>query len=495
MNHCGLRIRYILLIAFLFVSATVASEKSGVLLPTQRFSHSKQEIAEASSRLCWGIGPIVGIHSAGIQGRLWIRDVVGGMVTTVRDYRSKAGGARLQLLYKMPLNKRTAPYFTIGGGVHLKKVDTLFKNLSFSKWVNMRVMTVGGGIEGRLGKKRIHAVSLELVYQKGQGYYTHTHSALGDASPTTDTITVLAPSFNSSLLYSFYPQKRDREKDSDRDGLFDIVDLCPYESEDLDGFMDSDGCPDWDNDGDGIMDTLDNCLNEAEDQDGILDDDGCPDLDNDFDGIDDEHDRCPSEKEDIDGYEDSDGCPDLDNDADKLLDTYDQCPDIPEDFDGFEDVDGCPDPDNDGDGFADAHDKCPHAAEIKNGYLDDDGCPDTVYIITTASRVIEGIHFRGNSAQLHESSFLILDEIVKTLRIWPDIKVEISGHTDAMGEAKRNKRLSENRAQSVRDYLISQGVEDERVKVRGYGKDRPIAHNSSAAGRAKNRRIEIQRID
>jgi len=98
-----------------------------------------------------------------------------------------------------------------------------------------------------------------------------------------------------------------------------------------------------DTDGDGIPDFRDECPRDAEDVDGFLDDDGCPDLDNDLDGIPDGLDGQPLLMEDYDGFEDEDGVPDLDNDGDGIVDERDMCPDEPEDLDGFEDEDGCPD--------------------------------------------------------------------------------------------------------------------------------------------------------
>ena len=98
--------------------------------------------------------------------------------------------------------------------------------------------------------------------------------------------------------------------DTDRDGIVDDQDHCPFEAEDPDQFQDEDGCPDTDNDGDGVLDKLDRCPLQAEDPDGYSDADGCPDMDNDEDGLPDERDKCPMEPEDIDGWQDEDGCPD-----------------------------------------------------------------------------------------------------------------------------------------------------------------------------------------
>lgn len=99
-------------------------------------------------------------------------------------------------------------------------------------------------------------------------------------------------------------------RDTDKDGIYDDVDQCPTLAEDMDGFMDTDGCPDADNDGDGIPDVNDNCPNQAEDMDGWQDADGCPDIDNDGDGILDRDDKCPNVAEVFNSFEDADGCPD-----------------------------------------------------------------------------------------------------------------------------------------------------------------------------------------
>ncbi len=166
-------------------------------------------------------------------------------------------------------------------------------------------------------------------------------------------------------------------KDRDGDGVIDSVDQCPTEPEDMDGYEDSDGCPDLDNDLDGIPDSRDKCPTEPEDVDGFEDEDGCPDLDNDKDGIPDTADACPLKPETKNGFKDEDGCPDApDSDSDGIPDSRDQCPNEPEDTDGFQDEDGCPDPDNDGDGVPDVQDECIDEPETMNGFEDEDGCPD-----------------------------------------------------------------------------------------------------------------------
>jgi hypothetical protein len=166
--------------------------------------------------------------------------------------------------------------------------------------------------------------------------------------------------------------------DRDQDGLSDELDACPTDPEDMDGFEDSDGCPEFDNDNDAIADEADKCPDAPEDFDKFEDEDGCPDLDNDKDGILDTQDHCPLAPETMNGLDDLDGCPDkADGDGDGVGDDVDQCPEEPEDTDGYQDTDGCPDPDNDGDGILDDQDECIDLPEDEKGEGRElvDGCP------------------------------------------------------------------------------------------------------------------------
>jgi OOP family OmpA-OmpF porin len=251
-----------------------------------------------------------------------------------------------------------------------------------------------------------------------------------------------------------------------------------------------------DRDGDGIPDNLDKCPDEPEDKDGFQDEDGCPDLDNDGDGIPDSRDKCPNDPEDKDGFQDEDGCPDLDNDGDGIPDALDKCPNEPEDKDGFQDEDGCPDPDNDNDGIPDVRDKCPNEPETFNNYKDDDGCPDEVpAAVKKFTGVIEGINFKTGSADILAGSYVLLDRAVKVLQDYPEVNLEISGHTDSRGKADYNRDLSQRRADSVRTYFVQRGIASSRLQAVGYGPTRPIADNKTSSGRATNRRTEFRLIN
>jgi outer membrane protein OmpA-like peptidoglycan-associated protein/outer membrane protein W len=256
---------------------------------------------------------------------------------------------------------------------------------------------------------------------------------------------------------------------------------------------------DKDPDKDGIMGDADQCPTEAEDADGFEDENGCPDPDNDNDTVLDASDQCPTDAEDADGFKDDDGCPDPDNDGDGIADGTDQCPAEAEDADGFEDENGCPDPDNDGDGVLDAADTCPDKMETKNGYQDGDGCPDEVpAALAKFTGVIKGINFKTGSAEILKTSNKILDKAVKVMQDYPDIKLEIQGHTDDVGDDAANLELSQKRAESVKAYFEAKGVPADRVVAKGYGETAPSAPIDGLKGgklkaaQAKNRRVEFK---
>ena len=108
--------------------------------------------------------------------------------------------------------------------------------------------------------------------------------------------------------------------------------------------------------------------------------------------------------------------------------------------------------------------------------------------------VLKGINFAFDSSALTPESKKILDEDQRISRLMgePNIRVEVAGHTDSVGSEAYNQKLSERRAQAVVDYLVSRGVDPKRLKAVGYGKDKPIASNATDAGRAENRRVELQ---
>jgi outer membrane protein OmpA-like peptidoglycan-associated protein len=253
---------------------------------------------------------------------------------------------------------------------------------------------------------------------------------------------------------------------------------------------------DGDRDGDTIPDSADECPRKAEDEDGFEDEDGCPDRDNDGDGIPDKKDECPEEPEDKDKFEDKDGCPEGDNDGDGIADEDDECPDKAEDEDGFEDEDGCPDKDNDLDGIPDQDDQCPEDKEVINDVDDDDGCPDEGKALLEMSesqiQVIEKINFATDSDEIvGNKSFKVLKAVKKILEANAEMKIRIEGHTDNVGPKAYNMDLSKRRAESVKKWLVENGIDEKRIETVGHGPTKPLAENDTKQGRAKNRRVEF----
>lgn len=308
-----------------------------------------------------------------------------------------------------------------------------------------------------------------------------------------------SPSYRLVGLVGYSPvaskNRPDEEEDSDADGVPDTRDRCPHEPDDDLKNPKRDGCPDQDPDHDGVLASADRCPKVAEDLDHFQDTDGCPDPDNDKDGIPDSADKCPDEAEDRDQFEDTDGCPDPDNDADSVLDAADRCPTEAEDLDGFEDSDGCPDPDNDRDGVLDVNDNCPLEPQTTTGRENGDGCPNIVRIdkATSTLKGLDPIRFKTGTAVIHPESYETLMNVVTFMKDHPDAKhVAIEGHTDSQGNPKRNQKLSSDRAESVRKFLLEAGIVADRLSAGGYGQDVPVADNNTVEGRALNRRVEFR---
>ncbi len=181
----------------------------------------------------------------------------------------------------------------------------------------------------------------------------------------------------------------------------------------------------------------------------------------------------------------------LDSDGDTLPDADDRCPTEPEDLDGFHDHDGCPDPDNDEDGFLDEADGCPNAAETVNGFEDDDGCPDQRPV---PRRLVleETVQFEFDTAIIRGVSYPVLDDVARMLREHPEYRrVSIVGHADYQGDAEANLRLSQRRAERVRDALVRLGVEPARLTVSAVGEADPLVDGQRILDNRINRRVEF----
>jgi OOP family OmpA-OmpF porin len=149
--------------------------------------------------------------------------------------------------------------------------------------------------------------------------------------------------------------------------------------------------------------------------------------------------------------------------------------------------------DNDLDGIPDVDDKCPNAPETFNGIDDEDGCPDEKPI--ERQFILKGVNFESGSAVLTPDSHRVLDVVVRSLMAYPEVKVEILGHTDSVGQAALNLGLSERRADAVKQYLVNAGIDPARLTAKGLGEESPVASNATPEGRAQNRRIEFRRLN
>lgn len=154
------------------------------------------------------------------------------------------------------------------------------------------------------------------------------------------------------------------------------------------------------------------------------------------------------------------------------------------------------DVDTDGDGVPDRIDRCPDTP--RGTKVDATGCPikeKALFEHGKKSLILEGVNFVTDSAELTAESRTRLDRVAASLRDWPDVKVEVGGHTDSVADPAYNMDLSQRRAESVRQYLIDKGISPSRLTAKGYGETRPIATNDTAEGRAKNRRVELTKLD
>jgi outer membrane protein OmpA-like peptidoglycan-associated protein len=277
-------------------------------------------------------------------------------------------------------------------------------------------------------------------------------------------------------------------KDSDGDGVPDGRDKCPNTPKGA--VVDQNGCP-KDSDGDGVMDGFDKCPDTRK---GLkVDASGCP-LDSDGDGVMDGLDQCPDTPRGA--KVDARGCS-IDSDGDGVADNLDKCPDTPH---GTKvDKNGCPAvEDSDGDGVPDGQDRCPDTP--RGTKVDAQGCvlvaaAPALLPEAKKSLVLEGVTFETNSSHLKPESAATLDRVAESLKANPDVRVEIGGHTDSQGADAHNLQLSRDRANAVRAYLLDKGVSPVQLEAKGYGETKPIADNTTAAGRARNRRVELKRID
>ncbi len=197
-----------------------------------------------------------------------------------------------------------------------------------------------------------------------------------------------------------------------------------------------------DSDADGVVDTRDKCPHTPSGT--VVDDNGCPIMtDSDGDGVIDPLDNCPNSKTTL---VDENGCP-LDTDMDGVADYLDQCPNTPK---GFK--------------------------------VDDKGCTIGVTL---------HLHFPFNSAKIPAMELGDIDRVAEFMKKHPEVSAILEGHTDSIGSAAYNLKLSKRRAEAVKNALVERGIDASRLSVKAYGESKPVASNDTAEGRAKNRRVEV----
>ena len=321
---------------------------------------------------------------------------------------------------------------------------------------------VGGGILGIASDNSVLGNDIDGAFHWGVGLKAYITGDLGLRGEFRDNIgqgygpKKLSQNLEAQLGLSVVlgrPKPPPPPPDTDHDGIIDPDDRCPTVAG-----VPPLGCPPPppDSDNDGIIDANDACPLVA----------GVPNTDPAKNG-------CPPPPPDSDG----DGVPDAD----------DKCPTVVGDG-----PDGCLQ-DTDGDGIPNRDDKCPDQPETRNGFQDLDGCPDELpEAVRKYTGVVPGIVFDTGKATIKPSSFPTLDAAAKVLTDYPDLRVEISGHTDDTGTLERNLQLSGERAAAVKGYLIGKGIANDRIETRGAGPNEPIADNKTKDGRSKNRRIEFK---
>jgi outer membrane protein OmpA-like peptidoglycan-associated protein len=317
--------------------------------------------------------------------------------------------------------------------------------------------------------------------------------------------------------------------DSDGDKVFDGIDQCPDTPPGV--AVDARGCA-GDADADGVNDGLDKCPNTP--AGAIVDPTGCP-IDTDHDTVWDGIDKCPDTP--VGAVVDANGCP-VDSDGDRVPDGIDRCPDTapntpvdsfgcPADTDhdgvgdGFDkcpntppgtkvDANGCPIAnDTDGDGVIDPNDRCPGTP--KGMRVDERGCQLLFETVAPAvagaavggavaaparpTLILTGVNFETGRSVLTVSSYAVLDHVASSLVANPEIRIEIAGYTDSTGARPMNLQLSMGRAGAVRAYLARRGVPPLQMQARGYGASGYIAPNTTPEGRAKNRRVELHKLN
>lgn len=355
--------------------------------------------------------------------------------------------------------KKFDPYLTLGGGANYLRrqaYGVLQGGLGFNYWVDDLV-----AINLQAGYNYMFDFADYLHYKGGFRFgLAKPKDSDGDGVPDKKD---KCPNEKGLKQFTGCP-------DTDNDGIVDGEDACPTEA----GLREFNGCPD--RDGDKIIDKDDKCP----DTPGLAQFQGCPDTDG--DGLPDNEDACPTEA----GKPELQGCPDKDGDG--IADKDDRCPEQP----GLATFKGCPD--RDSDGIPDIDDACPDVP----GVPEEKGCPAKINE-QELLKIAKSINFATGKATILRTSFASLDNLAALLNLNPSVKIIVEGHTDNVGNRAANKKLSQQRADAIKAYLVKKGISADRIKAIGYGDERPAdgntdikAGNKTPQQRAANRRVEIK---
>ncbi|MBP5456797.1 MAG: OmpA family protein [Paludibacteraceae bacterium] len=396
-------------------------------------------------------------------GRYGSEDLNAQSSTLAQEFKSNMLYADLTAKYKI-LREEYAWRPFIYAGVGFRQLTKAGGGDNLCKDGNDIVPTVGLGCDVALSEH------WGLRYTCGYGYGTSDDLDSRECGDFNDQ--QLLHSLGVTYSFAFKPS------DKDKDGVIDKLDKCENTPEGVK--VDENGCP-VDSDKDGVADYLDKCPNTPE---GVqVDENGCP-IDSDKDGVADYLDQCADTPEGV--QVDEKGCP-VDSDGDGVADYLDKCPGTPAEAKGFVDANGC-EIDTDGDGIADYKDACPKEA----GVAENNGCPKMKEEeLRTFKQAVHGIQFETGKATIKKASNPILDKIVEIMNNHPNIKLEIAGHTDNVGKPEKNQKLSEDRANAVKEYMVKKGIDAGRMTAQGFGQDKPVADNKTKAGKAENRRVEF----
>jgi outer membrane protein OmpA-like peptidoglycan-associated protein len=362
-----------------------------------------------------------------------------------------------------------------------------------------------GSTSGVIGGAGVRIGLSPTLFVRADGVLSHSSAKVNALSSSGGDSSVGFSNVGVSVGLGVMLGSR-RIVDSDKDGVLDSHDKCPNTP--LGALVDKDGCP-TDSDKDGVYDGLDRC--PATPAGVKVDASGCP-LDSDKDGVPDGLDRCPDTP--AGAAVDANGCS-KDSDGDGVPDGIDRCPDTP--AGAAVDQLGCPG-DADGDGVLDGLDRCPNTppGTRVNAF----GCPigesgqqppkPNIDSARAPGRptpklpspdgaaapsgpvVLSGVGFSPGTARLTAASRPVLDSVAKALLANPGQRVEVAVHTDPAGAPGALQHLSQLRAEAIRRYLISKQVPFQWITAKGYGGTEPVTSDTTAAGKAQNRRVEIR---